>query len=321
MFRETGRQVLRIEADAIENLILRLDDAFDSASRILADCKGRVITTGMGKSGIICRKIAATLTSTGTPALFLHPAEAVHGDLGILRSQDVVLALSNSGETDELLRLLGTIRRLGSPLISMVGNTDSTLADKSDVVLDVSVDKEACPFDLAPTASTTAALALGDALAVAASKEKGFRVENFAQLHPGGKLGRRLAHVGELMHRGERIPKVTLETRMDAVIYEMSSKGLGITSVVEGDDLLVGVISDGDLRRLLQKERGDLLARTAGECMTRHPVSIKEDALAGSALRLIEQHSITSLMVTDENRKIIGVLHLHDLWGTRKVRL
>ena len=321
MFRETGRQVLRIEADAIENLILRLDDAFDSASRILADCKGRVITTGMGKSGIICRKIAATLTSTGTPALFLHPAEAVHGDLGVLRSQDVVLALSNSGETDELLRLLGTIRRLGSPLISMVGNTDSTLADKSDVVLDVSVDKEACPFDLAPTASTTAALALGDALAVAASKEKGFRVENFAQLHPGGKLGRRLAHVGELMHRGERIPKVTLETRMDAVIYEMSSKGLGITSVVEGDDLLVGVISDGDLRRLLQKERGGLLARTAGECMTRHPVSIKEDALAGSALRLIEQHSITSLMVTDENRKIIGVLHLHDLWGTRKVRL
>ncbi len=320
MFRETGRQVLRIEADAIENLILRLDDSFDLALEMLAVGKGRVITTGMGKSGIICRKIAATLTSTGTPALFLHPAEAVHGDLGVLRSEDVVLALSNSGETEELLRLLGTLKRLGTPLISMVGNIDSTLADKSDIVLDVGVDKEACPFGLAPTASTTAALALGDALAIAVSRKKGFQLENFAQLHPGGKLGRRLAHVGELMHRGDRIPKVTMATRMEDVIYEMSSKGLGITSVIEGDDLLMGVISDGDLRRLLQQQREGLLSRTAAECMTRHPVSIKENALASSALRLIEQHSITSLMVTDENRKIVGVIHLHDLWGTRTVR-
>ncbi|MDA2931508.1 KpsF/GutQ family sugar-phosphate isomerase [Acidobacteria bacterium AH-259-O06] len=316
MSRETARKVLQIEAEAIASLIPRLAESFDRALELLANCQGRVVLTGMGKSGIICRKIAATLSSTGTPSLFLHPAEAIHGDLGMLTSGDVVLGLSNSGETEEIVKLLGTIKRLGIPLISMLGNTDSTIARSSDLVLDVGVNQEACPFGLAPTASTTAALALGDALAIALCEEKGFRVDDFARLHPGGRLGKRLAKVGELMHRGDQIPKVSMETRMDEVIYEMSRKGLGITSVVEDDDRLVGVISDGDLRRLLQREREEVLSRTAGQCMTKHPVTISQDDLATSSLYLMEQRKITSLMVTDASGKIIGVVHLHDLWGT-----
>ena len=316
MSRETGRKVLQIEAKAIASLIPRLAESFDRALELLANCQGRVVVTGMGKSGIICRKIAATLSSTGTPSLFLHPAEAIHGDLGMLTSGDVVLALSNSGETEEIVKLLETIKRLGIPLISMLGDTDSTIARSSDLVLDVGVDQEACPFGLAPTASTTAALALGDALAIALCEEKGFRVDDFARLHPGGGLGKKLAKVGELMHRGDQIPKVSVEARMDKVIYEMSRKGLGITSVVEDDDRLVGVISDGDLRRLLQREREEVLSRTAGQCMTKHPVTISQDDLATSSLYLMEQRKITSLMVTDASGKIIGVVHLHDLWGT-----
>ena len=234
MSQETGRRVLQIEADAISSLIPRLGEAFDRAVELLANCQGRVVATGMGKSGIVCRKIAATFSSTGTPSVFLHPAEAVHGDVGMLTRQDVVLALSNSGETEELVKLVGTIKRLGISLISMVGNTDSTLAKSADLVLDVGVDQEACPLGLAPTASTTASMALGDALALSLSEKRGFHMEDFARLHPGGRLGKKLAKVGELMHRGERIPKVTGETGMDAVIYEMSKKGLGITSVVEG---------------------------------------------------------------------------------------
>lgn len=312
----TARQVLKIEAEAIVDLIPRLGEDFDRAIDLLAKCQGRVVTTGMGKSGLICRKIAATLAGSGTPALFLHPAEAVHGDLGMLTSQDLVVALSNSGETAEILRLVETVKRLAIPLISMVGDTGSTLAVSSDVALNVGVDQEACPFGLAPTASTTAALALGDALAIALSESKGFRIEDFARLHPGGHLGKRLARVAELMHRGERIPKVGTATPMDRVIYEMSCKGLGVTSVVDREDRLLGVISDGDLRRLLERQREGLLFRTAGECMTSEPVTLEADALATEALNLMEQRSITSLMVVDRQRKIVGVIHLHDLWGT-----
>lgn len=316
MSRETASKVLKIEAEAILRLISRLDESFDHAVDLLAGCQGRVVATGMGKSGIVCRKIAATLASSGTPSLFLHPAEAVHGDLGMMASGDVVLAISNSGETVELVKLLDTVKRLGISLISMVGNPDSVLAKNSDVVLDVGVDQEACPMGLVPTTSTTVALALGDALAMALSEKKGFRVEDFARLHPGGKLGKKLMRVGELMHSGSQLPKVDVNTSMEKVIYEMSSKGLGVTSVVEQEDRLVGVISDGDLRRLLENKRGEILEQTAGQCMTSNPITIQESELVGSALNLMEQQSITSLMVIDDLEKIVGVLHLHNLWGT-----
>ena len=316
MSQETAKRVLQIEAEAISGLIPRLGESFDQAVELLAGCQGRVVATGMGKSGIVCRKIAATFNSTGTPSIFLHPAEAIHGDLGMLAAADVVLALSNSGETEELVKLVGTIKRLGIPLISMVGAMESTLAQASDLVLDVGVNQEACPFGLAPTASTTASLALGDALALSLSEKKGFHLEDFARLHPGGRLGKRLAKVGDLMHRGEQIPKVGVETPMDEVIDEMSSKKLGIASVLEDGDRLVGVISDGDLRRLLQKDREQVLSRTAGQCMSGDPQTISEDELATSALNIMEQNKITALMVTDGSKRIVGVIHVHDLWGT-----
>ncbi len=316
MPHQTGRKVLEIEAQAIQNLIPRLGASFDRAVEMLIHCRGRVVATGMGKSGIVCKKIAATLASTGTPALFLHPAEAIHGDLGMLMPGDVVLALSNSGETIELISLLETIKRLGIPLISFIGNTNSTLARNADVVLDVSVDQEACSLGLAPTASTTAALALGDALAVTVSEKKGFRLEDFARLHPGGGLGKRLTPVKELMHTGKQIPRVTVDAGMEEVIYEMSSKGLGITSVTDPHGRLVGVISDGDLRRLLQREREKVLSMKAGECMTPDPVTIGETELATRALNLMERRKITSLIVTGESGAMVGMIHLHDLWGT-----
>ena len=314
--RLTARKVLEIEADAIHTLIGRLDESFDRAVELLGTCQGRVVASGMGKSGIVCKKIAATLASTGTPALFLHPAEAIHGDLGMLVAGDVALVLSNSGETPELVQLLKTIKRLGIPLIAMVGDRNATLARSADLVLDVSVNQEACPFGLAPTASTTAALALGDALAITLAQKKGFRMEDFARLHPGGRLGKKLARVGDLMHRGSQIPRVSTTSTMDEVIYEMSRKGMGITSVVDEEDRLVGVISDGDLRRLLQREREEVLRRTAGQCMTPNPVTIREDELTTAALHLMEERKITSLMVSDEAGKITGTIHLHDLWGT-----
>ncbi|GAB4250273.1 MAG: KpsF/GutQ family sugar-phosphate isomerase [Acidobacteriota bacterium] len=311
-----ARFVLEVEAEAIESLKERLNSDFDRAVELLASTQGRVVTSGMGKSGIICRKIAATFSSTGTPSLFLHPAEAVHGDLGMLARGDTVLVVSNSGETEELLRLLGTLKRLGLPLIALVGNLRSTLARHADIVLDIGVDREACPFGLAPTASTTAALALGDALAIALSQRKGFRLEEFARLHPGGKLGKRLARVEELMHVGDEVPRVGTDTPMDEVIYEMSRKGLGITAVTDPAGKLVGVISDGDLRRLLQRERERLLQRTAGECMTSNPVTIAPEEMATRALDLLERRKITSLMVVDGDGRLLGVIHLHDLWGT-----
>jgi len=318
MSQKIARKVLEIEAAAISNLIPRIDECFDRAVELLAQCEGRVVTTGMGKSGIVCRKIAATLSSTGTPAVFVHPAEARHGDVGMLAEGDIVLLVSNSGETEELVQLLGTIKRLGLPLISLIGAKGSSITRDSDVVLDTGVDQEACPFGLAPTASTTAALALGDALAIALSEKKGFRPEEFARLHPGGKLGKKLARVEELMHTGSQVPKVLLDTAMEDVIYEMSSKGLGVTAVVDHKDSLQGVISDGDLRRLLQIRRGELLDLKAADCMTPDPITISQNDLATKALKILEDKKITSLMVTDseEAGKIIGVIHLHDLWGT-----
>ena len=309
-----ARKVLETEAAAILALVSRLDDRFHAAVSLLQECHGRVILTGMGKSGIICRKIAATLNSTGTAALFLHPAEAIHGDLGVIQGDDVVVALSYSGETGEILRLLETIRRLGAKLIAITGSPRSTLAQASDVTLDCSVTEEACPLNLVPTASTTAALAIGDALAMTLLVEKGFKQEDFANLHPGGKLGKRLMRVESLMHAAKNCPAVHTSTRMRDVIYEITSKGLGMTCVVDGDQALVGIITDGDLRRHMDKGPG-LLELNAGDVMTRGPVAIPPTTLAAEALNIMEQRKITSLVVVDSGR-VVGVVHLHDLWRT-----
>jgi arabinose-5-phosphate isomerase len=314
--RALARKVLETEAAAILALVGRLDERFDCAVSLLRQCRGRVILTGIGKSGIICRKIAATLTSTGTAALFLHPAEARHGDLGVIQSDDLIVALSYSGETDELLLLIETIRRLGAKLIAITGNPKSTLAQAADVALDCSVAEEACPMNLVPTASTTAALAIGDALAMTLLVEKGFRQEDFASLHPGGKLGKRLMRVEALMHAGTQCPVVRADTRMRDVIYEMSSKGLGMTCVVDGDaDALLGIITDGDLRRRMERG-GEILDLRAADVMTRHPVTVARTTLAADALNVMEQRKITSLVVAEggEPKRVAGVLHIHDLW-------
>jgi len=342
--KHVGANVVRIEAEALRALADRIAGpmagAFDKAVELIFACGGRVVVTGMGKSGIIARKIAATLSSTGTPALFMHPVDAVHGDLGMVVRGDLVLALSASGETEEILRLLATIKRLQVPLISMTGDAVfetssekdagespattrtgstaqaiSTLAAAADVALDCSVAKEACGLGLAPTASTTAMLALGDALAMALSEKRGFREEDFANLHPGGKLGKRLARVESLMHSGDAVPRVTPQTKMPDVIYEMSRKKLGVTTVIEGKKL-VGVISDGDLRRLLEKRGKDVLDLTASECMTAQPRTIGANEFAATALALMEEKKITSLAVIDDERVLLGIVHLHDLWGT-----
>jgi arabinose-5-phosphate isomerase len=316
---ELAKKVLRTEAAAILGLIDRLDGAFERAVQLLFECRGRVIVTGMGKSGIICRKIAATFSSTGTAAWFLHPAEAIHGDLGAIREEDVVLALSHSGETDELLRLLESIRRLGARLIALTGDPKSTLGRAADVTLDCGIAKEACPMNLVPTASTTAALAMGDALAMTLLVRKGFREEQFASLHPGGKIGRRLMRVENVMVGGDAAPRVLAGTRMPDVIHEMSSKRLGMTCVVSGDGTLAGVFTDGDLRRLMMKRPADVLALTAGEVMTPDPLTVRRDALAVEALRIMETHKITSVIVVDADRNLDGVVHLHDLWRTQMI--
>lgn len=325
MAAPTPSRLVRIEAEALLALAERLENsmapAFDRAVACILQCaetRGRVVVTGMGKSGIIAQKIAATLSSTGTPALFLHPAEALHGDLGMLAKGDVVIALSASGETEEILRLLANIKRIGDALISFCCDTNSTLASASDVALDCSVPSEACGMGLAPTASTTAMLALGDALAIAVSLKKGFRAEDFAALHPGGKLGKRLARVRQLMHAGEAIPRVSRSTPMKDVIYEMSRKKLGITTIEEGGRLL-GIISDGDLRRLLEREGPETLNKTAGDAMNPHPHTISADELAVRALSVMEEKKITSLAVVDSNGVLQGILHLHDLWGTELI--
>jgi arabinose-5-phosphate isomerase len=314
MSLDLAREVLTTEAEAILRLRERLDDSFLRAVDLIAACTGRVVCTGMGKSGIICRKLAATMASTGTPALFLHPAEAIHGDIGMVAVGDLVIAVSNSGETEELLHLVEVLKRLGAPLIAMTSNPDSPLAGHADVHLNLGVDREACPHNLAPTASTTVALALGDALAMAVSVRKGFRPEDFAALHPGGKIGRRLLTVKDLMHADEQIPRVAAATAMKDVIYEMSRKGLGIATVQDDRGTLLGVITDGDLRRLMEAEANPLV-RTASEVMHSGGVVIGPEALATAALRLLEARRITSLVVTDGERRVLGILHVHDLWG------
>jgi arabinose-5-phosphate isomerase len=373
--KNTGENVVRIEAEALRALADRIGgpmaEAFQRAVELLFCCAGRVVVTGMGKSGLIARKIAATLSSTGTPALYLHPVEAVHGDLGMVVRGDVVLALSASGETEEILQLLATIKRLRVPLIAMTGDgicgpqglkptsslpafgtaeavpvpnraggvadagggaratrassapafstpAISTLAAAADVALDCSIAQEACALGLAPTASTTTMLALGDALAVTLSERRGFKEEDFANLHPGGKLGKRLARVESLMHTGEALPRVAPSTKMLDVIYEMSRKKLGVTAVVEGQKL-VGIVSDGDLRRLLEKRGKDVMDLTAGEAMTRDPKTISGGEFAATALALMEEKKITSLMVVDSGGKLQGIVHLHDLWSTELV--
>ena len=323
----TGENVVRVEAQALRDLAERIAGpmakSFNHAVELLSCCSGRVVVTGMGKSGLIARKVAATLSSTGTPSLFMHPVEALHGDLGMLAKGDTVVALSASGETEEILQLLATIKRLRLPLIAVTcdaisGPQKSTLSSSADVWLSCAVAEEACTLGLAPTASTTAMLALGDALAISLAENKGFKEEDFASLHPGGKLGKRLARVATLMHTGDAVPRVTAATRMPEVIYEMSRKKLGITTVVDGERLL-GVISDGDLRRLLEKRGKDALDLTARECMTRDAKTISGGEFAATALAIMEEKKITSLVVVGEDRKLEGIVHLHDLWGTEMV--
>ena len=319
MSRDTARKVLEIESEAIRELIPRLDESFDRAVEALRSCPGRVVVTGMGKSGLIGQKISATLASTGTPSLFLHPAEATHGDLGRLVKGDVLLALSNSGDTGELLALAAWARRLGSPIVALTGNPDSALAQAADVHLDVAIRVEACPLGLAPTASTTAALAMGDALSMALLEERGFTVEDFAVLHPGGRIGKRFLRVEDLMHTGDAIPRVRPDTMMKDVLFEMTRKRLGLTTVTEKDGTLAGMISDGDLRRLMEGHGYSLLDRAAADCMTREPVLVGRRELATGALDLLESRKITSLLVVDEKGRIEGVLHLHDLWKTEMI--
>jgi arabinose-5-phosphate isomerase len=314
MSRKLAREVLETEAEAIRRLLDSLDDGFDRAVDFVASCSGRVIWTGMGKSGIICHKLAATMRSTGTPALHLHPAEAIHGDLGMVTPDDLVIAVSNSGTTEEILRLVEFLKRQGVRLIAMTSEPRSPLAEAADLHLDLQVKQEACPLNLAPTASTTATLALGDALAMAVSVRKGFKEEDFARLHPGGKLGKKFLTVADLMHSGDGVPAVSPGQAMKDVIYEMSRKGLGVTTVQDDDGRLQGVITDGDLRRLMERE-ADPLGRSAGEVMHPGGARIAGGELATAALRMLEEKRITSLVVCDSDGVVEGVLHLHDLWG------
>jgi arabinose-5-phosphate isomerase len=313
MSLDCARRVLRIEAQAIQDVMARLDGSFERAVDVLFACKGRVVLSGMGKSGLIGRKISATLSSTGTPSFFLHPAEALHGDLGMLARGDALLAVSYGGETEEIVRLLEALKRLEMSLVTLTGKTDSTLAHASDVVLDVSVKEEACSLNLAPTASTTVAMAVGDALAVALLERRGFQPDDFAALHPAGRLGSKLLRVEHLMHAGESLPRVSPETMMPDVFHEMSKKGLGMTTVTEADGRLAGILTDGDLRRLMEKHRGATLEMRAGDCMTRGAQTIGPHVLASEALNLMEKRKITSIVVVDEV-KVLGVVHLHDLW-------
>jgi arabinose-5-phosphate isomerase len=314
MSLETAKRVLRVESEAIAGLIERLDARFEKAVELLHACKGRVVVTGLGKSGLVGRKISATFASTGTPALFLHTGEALHGDLGMLTAGDVMLAISTSGETAELIELLETVKRLGVPLLALTANPKSTLAKASNIALDIAVKEEACSLNLAPTASTAAAMAMGDALAIALLERRGFKAEDFAALHPGGRLGNKLRRVESLMHSGENAPRVLPTTKMPDVIYEMSRKGLGLAAVTEANGKLLGIITDGDLRRVMQKRQENVLALTAADCMTKNPITLSRHELAASALRIMEEKKITSLLITDPEGKLEGVLHIHDLW-------
>ena len=314
MSLETGRRVLRIEAQALQEVLERLDSSFERAVELLLCCKGRVVVTGMGKSGLIGRKISGTLSSTGTPSFFLHPAEALHGDLGMLARGDALLAITYGGETEEILNLLETLKRLEIPIVTLTGKPGSTLALASDVVIDVSVKEEACTLNLAPTASTAVAMAVGDALAVSLLERRGFKPDDFAALHPAGRLGKKLLRVEHLMHSGNAVPRVSPATPMPATFHEMSAKKLGMTTVTAPDGKLLGILTDGDLRRLMEKHGGDTLSMTAGDCMVRTPQTISPNLLASEALNLMEKKKITSVVVVDGAQRVLGVVHLHDLW-------
>lgn len=310
---EKGKEVIRIEAEAVAALQDRIDENFAKAVEMIYNCKGRVIVTGMGKSGLVAEKIVATMNSTGTPAVFLHPADALHGDLGMVRKEDVVICLSKSGATTELLQLVPMFKRIRVPIISMVGNVKSPLAASSTIILDVSVKEEACPFDLAPTASTTATLAFGDALAIALLEKRQFTKEEFALYHPGGNLGKRLLlRIEEIMVNGEAVPKVHKDVPLHEAILEMTSKRLGATCVVDGNGTLSGIITDGDLRRLLQRT-ADVTNVNAEKAMSKSPKTIKKDVLAALALQVMESYNITQLIVVDDDHRPIGMVHLHDL--------
>ncbi|MGA2509897.1 MAG: KpsF/GutQ family sugar-phosphate isomerase [Candidatus Acidiferrales bacterium] len=310
----TARRVLRIEADAIAGLIDRLDERFEKVVDLLFKCKGRVVVTGLGKSGLIGRKVAATLSSVGTPSLFMHAAEALHGDLGMLTESDVLLAISASGETEELIELVEGVKRLGIPIVAMTAQPRSTLAAASEIILDIAVKEEACSLNLAPTASTAAALAMGDALAIALLDRRGFKEEDFAALHPGGRIGKKLRRIESLMHMGNELPRVLPTTKMPDVIYEMSRKGLGLTAVTKPDGRLMGVITDGDLRRVMQRRKQNVLDLSAIDCMTKKPITLPRTELAAAALRLMEEKKITSILVVDHIGRLEGVVHIHDLW-------
>jgi arabinose-5-phosphate isomerase len=316
MSRQTARKVLEIEAQAILGLVPRVDESYDRAIEVLFACAGRVVVSGMGKSGLIGQKISATLSSTGTPSLCLHPAEATHGDLGRIVKGDVLVAISYSGETDEMLALIPWMRRLGSPIVAMTGSPRSSLAQAADVNLDVSIPKEACPFGLAPTASTTAALAMGDALAMGLLERRGFTLEDFAVLHPGGRLGKKLVRVEDLMQAGDLVPRVRPEAPMKDVLFEMTKKRLGMTTVVDAAGRLLGMISDGDLRRHMERDGYSLLDQSAAHCMTPGPLTVRRRELATAALAVMEERRITSLPVVDAAGVVEGVVHLHDLWKT-----
>jgi arabinose-5-phosphate isomerase len=319
MSLDTARRVLKIEAQAVFDVMERLDESFEHAVDLLLKCRGRVVVTGMGKSGIIARKISATFSSTGTPSFFLHPAEALHGDLGMLARGDSLLAISYGGETGEILNLLSTLKRLEIPVVALTGNAKSTLATQSEIVLDVSVKEEACSLNLAPTASTTVAMAVGDALAVSLLERRGFNPEDFAALHPAGALGKKFVRVSQLMHSGDALPKVKATTLMPDAFHEMSAKKLGMTTVLTDDGKLAGIFTDGDLRRLMEKHGGATLSMTAGDCMVNSPQTIGPDVLASEALNLMEKRKITSVVVVDASQKVLGVVHLHDLWGLQLV--
>jgi arabinose-5-phosphate isomerase len=311
---ETAKRVLRIESEAIAALIDRLDARFEAAVEMLFGCKGRVVVTGLGKSGLIGRKVSATFASTGTPSLFMHAGDALHGDLGALVAGDVLLAISASGETGELVELLETVKRLGIGVIALTAKPGSSLGAASDIVLDIAVKEEACSLNLAPTASTAAALAMGDALAISLLERRGFGEQDFAALHPAGKLGMKLRRVASLMHSGENLPKVGPAARMPEVIYEMSRKGLGLAAVADESGVLLGIITDGDLRRMMQSRKKDILELTARECMTANPVTISGLELAAAALRIMEEKKITAVLVVDSDRRLEGAVHIHDLW-------
>jgi arabinose-5-phosphate isomerase len=319
MSLDTARRVLRIEAQAIQDVMARLDRTFERAVELLFACKGRVAVTGMGKSGIVGKKISATLSSTGTPSFFLHPAEALHGDLGMLAPGDAILAISYGGETREIIALLDALKRLEIKLVALTGNAKSTIAQASDIVLDVSVNEEACSLNLAPTASTTVAMAVGDALAVSLLEKRDFRHDDFAALHPAGSLGKRLLRVEKVMHAGDKLPQVTPSTTMADVFHEMSAKKLGMTTVVNSDGTLAGLLTDGDLRRLKEEHGGKVVDMKLADCITKSPQTIGPDVLASEALTMMEKRRITCVVVVDPARKVLGVVHLHDLWGMQLV--